>query len=159
LETLDIPWSTTITIKNQLLAKFEKYGSPKEIDCIVAIKRGGVWLGKHFSERFNIPIEYIHISFRHNKFIIPKKYKDLTNKNILVVDDIYDSGKTIDYIKNNIECKSLSAAFLLTKNIRILPYMWGATARPDLWVNFPWENKLESPKKLLDFVRYNYLVK
>jgi len=41
---------------------------------------------------------------------------NLENKNIIIIEDIVDSGKTINYIKNKINCKSIRIASLLNKS-------------------------------------------
>jgi hypoxanthine phosphoribosyltransferase len=162
LETLSLTWSSVIDIKNITIGRYKKYNADKQVDYIVAVKRGGLWLGKCFSRELNIPLKTIHVSFRHglecNEIIYPWNTNYLIDKNILVIDDIYDSGKTIRRIKENIKCKELSSVFLLTKNPFIYPSIWGAVVRPELWIKFPWENKFESPLRFLQNIKYNYLI-
>lgn len=41
--------------------------------------------------------------------------KNLKNKDVIIVEDIVDTGKTINYIINSINCKSIKIATLLSK--------------------------------------------
>jgi hypoxanthine phosphoribosyltransferase len=40
---------------------------------------------------------------------------DIKNKNVIVIEDIVDTGKTISYLRNKIDCKSLKIVTLLSK--------------------------------------------
>jgi len=95
-----------------------------KLEEIVAIGRGGFSLGLILSDLLRIPISSISIQSysdikRHGKAIITAKLgKTIRDKNILLVDDIADSGKTfkraISYLKS-FQPSSITTAVLFYK--------------------------------------------
>ena len=74
-----------------------------------------------------------------------KKY--LEGKNVLIVDDILDSGGTIIAVKKlleeeyNVKSIKVATVFLNTEHCRVRPDYWGIETTD--WIVFPWE-KVES---------------
>jgi len=69
-------------------------------DVIIAPVRGGLVPGVYLSHYFNVPLEPISLSLRDFKndsvnLTVLNKYK-----NILVIDDILDSGETFDILQH-----------------------------------------------------------
>jgi hypoxanthine phosphoribosyltransferase len=69
-------------------------------DLVIGLTRGGLIPATILSHRFNVPMETLKISLRDHKGS-EDSYKDygLPDKNILIVDDINDSGATIAHLK------------------------------------------------------------
>lgn len=121
-----------------------------KIDYIVAVSRGGLIPGVLMSHYMNIPLKPLPWSTRDHL----EQLHDLTvaedikeGKNILLVDDINDSGKTFIEILNDWEYNHLSAG-------RVIPVSVFQRATTELpsdhyaklitcqdWVVFPWEKK------------------
>ena len=94
---------------------------------IYGIPRGGLCLAVALSHRLNLELLNEH--------------KD----NILIVDDIYDSGKTLNRYKDYLGSKY----FVLISKIE--PAWWDSVQimSKDKWVVFPWEQK-ENRKNDMD---------
>jgi len=81
--------------------EFEKF------DLIVAIARGGVIPAGFLQQKLNIPMQIIQIEYRddghnpkHNDAkLLEEKDFTLKNKNILLVDDVSRTGKTLNAAK------------------------------------------------------------
>lgn len=93
-----------------------------KIDIVIGIKTGGAILSKYIANKLNIPYDFIKISHDKNKcikssyeeinFHLSKNIKnydmiicedikiDIENKNILLVDELIFTGKTINFISN-----------------------------------------------------------
>jgi xanthine phosphoribosyltransferase len=78
-------------------------------DYVVGITRGGLLPAVMISQYFNIPCETLKVSLRDhggenntesNLWMAEEAfgYRDITPKNILIVDDINDTGATINWI-------------------------------------------------------------
>lgn len=127
----------------------------KEIDAqygdeeltLVIVMKGGICLGVDLMRQLHLStnIEYIkassygqHGSKRGELKIASLDHLDLKDKNVLVVDDIFDSGLTMEKIVSQLsekQPKSLRSIVLLMKNV---PH--ATTYRPD-YVLFEIENK------------------
>ena len=90
----------------------------KTLTGVYGIPRGGLCLAVALSHHLKIPL------------------LDLPVDNCLIVDDIYDSGKTLEKYKNY---KNASYFVLISKQD---PTYFSSfiTTKSDGWVIFPWEN-------------------
>ena len=126
-------------------------------DYIVAISRGGNVLGTIISYKMDIPL--IVYDPKRQK-LADFKYVDWLNDKILFVDDINDSGETIEQFKIAVITtrkgyyeEGWTTIFSLD-NIRFLTLFNNLTSKstvnysiveinkletPDIWINFPWE--------------------
>ena len=127
-------------------------------DYIVGLTRGGLVPAVIFSHKFNVPLHTLNVSLRdnHSKERRLWMIEDaLHSKNILIVDDINDSGSTINTIKANWE-----EAFpgdwhkIWHNNVRfaVIDDNMGSAVRTDYcnfsidknknnnWIVYPWEN-------------------
>ena len=132
----------------------------KKIDVIIGVKTGGAILAKYLSQKLNIPYDFIKISFDLNKcvktpseeiyFHVIKNVKsfdnyicediklDISNKNILVIDELIATGKSMNYINyylknikktNNIINACISSHMNSNEIIK---------ATDDVYIYWPW---------------------
>ncbi|AWR98813.1 phosphoribosyltransferase [Metallosphaera hakonensis] len=118
-------------------------------DAIVAILTGGVIPAKLFADILNMKnIKYIDIKFyrdvnqTESKPVIKAVYvNDLENKKVLVVDDVSDTGETLEAVSNVISMfspKTIRTATLYVKPwSRKIPDYFGEEIGK--WIIFPWD--------------------
>lgn len=126
-------------------------------DLVIGLTRGGLVPAVILSHRFDVPMDTLKISLRDH---ISKggTYKDygLPQANILIVDDINDSGATIKYLKEIWEHSSCQNwVELWHKKIRFATvvdnissqskvdyrYTTVNKAEEDVWIVYPWETE------------------
>jgi len=117
------------------------------LDEIVAIARGGLSLGLILTDFLRIPISTITIqSYTDIKKqglvqITSKLGKTIRGKNILLVDDIADSGKTflraISYLKRHNAAKILTASLFYKPHSRYKPDFFAQQTSD--WILLPHE--------------------
>ena len=116
---------------SELAAKIDYDYNGEEIVVVPVLKGGMIFACSLMLELKSTPVvvDYIDVSSYGNNTssmgeVIPNKWlKDSVNgKNVLIVDDIIDSGRTLDYIKNRIineeRPKSIKLCTLLNKPSR-----------------------------------------
>jgi len=123
-----------------------------EIDCIVALSRGGLVPARYIASELDVDFIYtLGIKFYsdvNNNFKVPFVYQGLTNMFrkgdfVLIVDDIVDSGESIklamqeafkhgakDVITCSLHYKSKSA---------YKPDFYGHKVPNDTWIKYDWE--------------------
>ncbi len=120
-------------------------------DVIVGLIRGGLVPSTYLSHQINVPVDTLKLSTRdHVNFDMKDIYSyvnHITDKyqNILVIDDIVDSGKTLNLLESCIH-KSLK------KQFRYISMWWNIksnfvvdyspnnyTSDNVSWISFPWE--------------------
>ena len=121
-------------------------------DYIVGVKRGGLVPAIKLSHLLNKPLIMMSCQLRDSKDNEVRLYEveEISrNKNILIVDDICDSGITLSEIISKFRCnnfnenniKTCSLIFNTTQNFLVNHY--GRTINrmiDDSWIIFPWEN-------------------
>jgi hypoxanthine phosphoribosyltransferase len=121
----------------------------KNINIIVSIGRGGNCPSRILSDYLNVQTLY-NINVRYYKDIKQKTELpaitqpliiQLTDKNVLICDDVSDSGNSLKTVKKSIQ--DMGCASLITATIYIKPW---TKAIPDFyskqtraWIVFPWE--------------------
>ena len=136
-----------IEIKNQI---DQSNFSP---EIIFSINRGGCIPGVYLSHLLNIPHHVIDIQLRDQKnninisnLIESAKLK----KNILIVDDINDTGATFNFVKNYIaDCKGNVnyASLIENKSSNFKVDFRGKIIDKKInpnWIVFPWEDIKQS---------------
>jgi hypoxanthine phosphoribosyltransferase len=117
-------------------------------DAIVALLRGGVVPGRIFSDFFDILLDffaldvklYDGIGKRKKAPVIKAFYGDIKNKKVLVVDDIWDSGKTMEAVLYNMRGEDITTATLFWKETaKCKPNYYADTVKENEWIIFPWE--------------------
>ncbi|AOL17108.1 phosphoribosyltransferase [Sulfolobus sp. A20] len=118
-------------------------------DVIVAVLTGGVIPAKLLSDLLDIKnIRYIEIKFyrnvgkTENKPVIKSVYTDsLEGKNVLVVDDVSDTGETLEAVSNVITMfnptKIMTATLYLKPWSKRIPDFY--YKQIDKWIVFPWD--------------------
>ena len=118
---------------NKLIQKV----STNEIDAIVGIARGGLTLAHSMAEGLNLrEVQSIRTELYDDK----RKRKNISiydttllteHKTILVVDDIADSGETLEAVMQHFEKKYKNIKFISAT----LFYKKTSVYKPDFWIN------------------------
>lgn len=96
------------------------------IDVIYGVPRGGLCIGTSLSHKLNIPL-------------IVKEKQIKKHTNVLVVDDISDSGMTLSKIKAKYSQNLMFATWHYSStNSMFEPDFW-VTDNEGQWVVYPWE--------------------
>jgi len=135
---------------SKMLAERIEYDNVK-YDTILAITRGGLFVAGLLSHLLDIKIietvgvqYYTGIAKTKNE---PEMIKNLSknsiiNKNVLLVDDLVDSGKTMkfvsDYINNITTCNSHTAVLFKKPVSKFEPNYYIRIT--DKWLVFPYEH-------------------
>ena len=132
-----------------LADKFKK----DKITHVIGLARGGLIPATIISYKLNVPLlSYAISSYKDttktNKFEINQfiHFDDLKSKDIdphvLVVDDICDTGDTMQYIHKKIALAGIKAKYatLFTKKKhRKFLDQYGVVVSKNTWIEFPWE--------------------
>jgi hypoxanthine phosphoribosyltransferase len=141
----------------------EIYKSNFKIDYIVGLSRGGTIPATMLSHFLNVKMQTLDISLRDkmmqtmsNAWIAEDAFA--RKLNILIVDDINDTGATFNHIKYDWEISCLNHDALWDKvwhhNVKFASLITKSTSAVqsdftaievnaldnDIWYNFPWEN-------------------
>ena len=152
-------------LSDKIINSYTKY------DAIIAISGGGLLPARLLRNYLNIPIYCINVKFYNNNNTINKKpqiiqwlgkneARNLVNKNVLVIDDLNDTGSTLHFVMNlltngyiqyntliikPIKCKHFAIGVLYDKckpksYILSSKFLYFKTRDiEDKWVVFPWE--------------------
>ncbi|MGA8904484.1 MAG: phosphoribosyltransferase [Candidatus Bathyarchaeia archaeon] len=128
-------------------------------DLIVGVSRGGWAPGRILSDLLenphtaNIKIEfYVGIEKTEGKPVVTQPIsEDISKKNVLVVDDVADTGESLKLALDHVLEKG--AGKIMTATVYYKPH---SKCKPDFfadttsnWIIFPWE-RLEATKLLLE---------
>ncbi len=119
-------------------------------DVIIGISRGGLIPARILCDKLQVSkLEVISVELYNKEHIkinpiISCNYDliyNIINKNVLIVDDIYDSGTTINIILNMlINIKNKRVVTLFTHEIcKEVDYFGEYIENKDIWVVYPWE--------------------
>lgn len=125
-----------------------------EFDTIISVGRGGMIPARILSDMLSIPTVYMYniklykgIGDRHNRPTTESFNYNIEKKRVLLVDDILDSGITIEHVYNNLQnnrTSELKIATLFCKSHATnKPTFFARLCEADDWIIFPWE-KTES---------------
>lgn len=134
-------------------------GSGFKPDLIVGVSRGGWAPGRILSDLLenphtaNIKIEfYVGIEKTGRKPVVTQPIsEDISKKNVLVVDDVADTGESLklalDHVLEKGAGKIMTATVFYKPHSKFKPDFFADTTSN--WIIFPWE-RLEATKLLLD---------
>lgn len=91
------------------------------VDFVVGVSRGGLAVAALLASKINKPLAAVYINKNDEIFLDRKGW--IENKNILVVDDIIRSGKTLWLVKNFLtkNCRLAGASFFAL--FKVLPLL------------------------------------
>lgn len=123
-----ITWDYIDTAADYLAEKITE--SQMLIEAIYGVPRGGLIIASLLSHRLSIPLIMSRVSSQHE------------NENILVVDDICDSGKTLEKYK-------IFRYPIITihhkKSARVKPMFYYEVISETDWIVYPWEREDSEP--------------
>lgn len=117
-------------------------------DCIVGLTRGGLVPAVQLSHMFNAPLYVLNVSLR-DKMAGEDNFdwEEISQySNILIIDDINDSGKTFKYVMDECYHHMVNlpkfAALLSKESSQFTPAFVGEhinKEKENEWIVFPWE--------------------
>jgi hypothetical protein len=118
-------------------------------DLIIGLMRGGIIPARILADYFKVDLDFYTINVKFYTDInqtlkkpIIKDFQhiDHKSKKVLVVDDIYDSGKTMKAIRNCFNNNQLFTATLhCRENNTHTPDYFADIAYSNNWIIYPWE--------------------
>jgi uncharacterized protein len=137
-----------IYVKSIHLVEKLKKKERTPIDCLLGVSRGGLVLTRILSDLLDIrDVNIIKCEYYSKLGITNKKPRigqvqsDLAGKNILIVDDVADTGESLVEIKKFLEPKKPKRMKVATIYIKpwskVLPDYY--VSKTDAWIVFPWE--------------------
>jgi xanthine phosphoribosyltransferase len=139
MEPLDVSWDEFQYYCLRLADKLD----PSDYQRIVAVARGGLVAASIISYVLNIRrIETVSIVSYNNKHQQDYNLKILSNCSLrfegdLIIDDIVDSGNTIDLVKRLHPGATTASIFVKEGKEKLVDFYSAVTS---VWVNFPWED-------------------
>ena len=126
---------------SEIMKKANKEIDFSNVDLIVGLTRGGLAPAVQFSNENNIRMLALNCSLRD--FQSEEKYvKDLEEikkyDNILIIDDIYDSGKTVEKIREDLSDKNIKFYCIYSTKEDGVEY-YSVFKKGNDWIVFPWE--------------------
>lgn len=155
---VNLSWQEVDTSCTLLASKLKKFYNTDQCKktTIIAPTRGGLPLATMLAHRLGIQ-DIAVVTFVDNaggnKTITRWPKVDMTGfMNLLIVDDIYDSGHTLTFLKNhyyslfkknNIRDYSCNTASLIFRDLETndAPNFFGNRVYHKDWIVFPWEKK------------------
>lgn len=99
----------------EIIEKVKQFNLEENFDLIVGIKNGGVVPSYLLGERLNLPLDFVKMNFRdenqnpkyHEPILTEECKQDISDKKVLLVDDVCKTGKTIEKAKNFINASKI----------------------------------------------------
>ncbi len=142
MHTLALTWDD-LSQASKLLAR-KLAATQVQWDAMVAVTRGGLIPAGLISHELDIRhIETICIaSYEESTRIqrMPKVIKNLSQKwpNVLVIDDLVDTGKTFQLVQKMLPQAQYAALYAKPKGLNVVNH-YVREVTQDTWIVFPWE--------------------
>lgn len=149
MDELRISWDNYFSHIHNLQSQIEQ--SKVGFNSIVAVGRGGFIVGVYLSHQLNLPMFSVmcksYDDYRNKQNVL--KSSDVIGfggmgNNVLVVDDLIDTGRTLPAVINRIteyeedlHTNVKLAVIVVKKNNNIIPDYW--VIKDDRWIIFPYE--------------------
>jgi len=118
-------------------------------DCIISIGRGGMIPSRLLADKLNIKDIHIiqatnYIGFKKSDMPVVEIFShNIEGKNVLLVDDIMDSGDTVNAVLNGLRRNKANRIMVAALTVRHTapnkPSIYGKEIKNDDWIVFPWE--------------------
>jgi len=118
---------------NQLVEKIKRSEEYESIKYIYGVTRGGLPIAVHLSH-------YLGVPFLDQIIFLSKDNFTINSGNILIVDDICDTGRTLEKYKN-----FKTATLFYKKRASVIPDFYVEVV--EKWQIFPWEIRDEIPNR------------
>lgn len=133
----------SLSIIGELISKLKFHS----FDCVIGVSRGGLVPATWISHALDKPLYTVNLKSyndkQQDKIIWNQKFdlkKQTKNKNILIVDDICDTGNTlVELVHKFPKANNIKIAVLVDKQQTILDCIHIITGKKDVWYVFPWE--------------------
>jgi hypoxanthine phosphoribosyltransferase len=116
---------------------------------VISVLGGSVIFLADLVRKMKIPIriDTMSVSSYTGKAVVPRRLRvlktfseDVRNKHVLIVDDILDSGKTMDAILNHLSGENITTATLYCKRTaKRKPDYYCDMVEECTWIIYPWE--------------------
>jgi len=142
-----VSWKDFDRIVKKLIKQLRKF----QFDAIVGISTGGLIPTAVIANEFNIKPRIVGIKYYKDIEVPGEKpsiyqhiLEGLANKTVLLVDDIADSGKTLELAKDYVYWKGAKTVIVATLHMKpdcvITPDAYVRVT--DKWVVYPWEKEV-----------------
>jgi len=145
-EFVNVNWNQVEDYTLSICKEMDRNGYKPE--AIVGLLRGGVVPARIISDYFGIILDFFTLDVKLYKGInlrddVPKIkhfFGDIENKRVLIIDDILDSGMTMNAVLEYFKGKDVKTATLFWKEKNLKkPDYYCKIAKENEWIIFPWE--------------------
>ena len=149
-ERENLSWQTFGAASRELATVIAADGF--EPDLILSIARGGLFLAASLG--YALAVKNLHVmnvefydgvgTTLDMPVMLPPvpSAVDFSEKNVLIADDVADSGKTMElvyrFIKDHVEDVRSAVIYEKPQSVIKCDYVW---KRTDRWINFPWSSR------------------
>jgi uncharacterized protein len=142
-------WDDILAISIKLARMIRTDDSVSRFDCIVGVSRGGLALTRLMSDLLDVQDVmitrceyYTDIGEKKKAPVITQKIQgNIAQRNVLVVDDVADTGESLIVIKEYLESKKPKTVKIATAFIKpwskVIPDYY--VSKTNAWIIFPWE--------------------